>query len=55
MAGFQIDERKFRSAMPPRASSAWEDLKWSGAFFGLISLSVVWLGAVIWMLLRALF
>lgn len=49
MARFEIDERKLRSALPPRTSSTWEDLKWSSAFLGIIGLFIASLALVVWL------
>ena len=55
MAAFEIDEQKYRSAMPAPTSTWWEDLKWSSAVFGLIGGVIAWLLYVGWLLLHALF
>lgn len=54
MARFEIDEEKLASIMPPPTSSAWEDLKWSGAFFGLIAFWVALIVGIIALLLSLL-
>lgn len=54
MAGFDIDESKFRSAMPVPTSSRGEDLQWSGAVFGILIGFIALVAFVGWLLLRAL-
>lgn len=55
MAGFDIDDRKLSSALPPPTSEGTEDMKWVSAFlivFGLAAAVVV--GVVIWVLSKLL-
>lgn len=60
MPGFEIDDRKLRRGLeliptPRTLDDDASDLKWSGAFFGLIVGVIAWAGFVVLLLLRALF
>jgi hypothetical protein len=54
MPAFEIDDRKFRRAMPAPTSTHGEDLKWSLALFGIVGAFIAWLLYLGWLLLRAL-
>jgi hypothetical protein len=53
MAGFEIDEDKLRTALPPPVSSPAEDLKVLGMVFGSVLFVLGWLGFTIWALFTA--
>lgn len=52
-SAFEIDERKFRSAMPPPASSAGEDFKMVAMVLGTAIFVVAWLIFTVWSLFTA--
>lgn len=53
MPGFEIDEAKLQSALPPPESTYTEDAKWGFAFFGLAIGFIALALFALWLLLRA--
>jgi hypothetical protein len=49
---FDIDEEKLRRALPAPVSSTAEDLKWSGAFIGIIVGFIAFVLFGVYLLLR---